>query len=74
MAPQAGRYMDEQENDRGTKEVYAEFVVRIDRFLECEAGEVRRGTQTKVRESLKVLNTALQQYKCPSLSLTPKTY
>jgi len=49
------------------EETYAGLVGRIDEFLnEREVSDVRTGTQAKVRESLTVINRALNQYGYPS--------
>jgi hypothetical protein len=46
-------------------DTYADLVRRIDAFLNDAGGHVRRGTQQKVRESLTVINRALNQYGYP---------
>jgi hypothetical protein len=43
-------------------DTYADLVRRIDAFLNEAGGQVRRGTQQKVRESLTVIHRALNQY------------
>ena len=46
-----------------TEETYVDLVGLIDAFLnEREVSDVRRGTQARVRESLTVINRALNQY------------